>query len=256
MTVTEALVSGLTQGFTEFLPVSSSGHLVLMRKFLGLPEASVLFDVWLHVATLMAVILYFGKDIVRLVREKNLKWLFCIAIATTPAVVAALFFSDKILGTRSSVQSVAVMLIVTALILFAGQLVLWIRKKPGSGPDYFNSVVVGLAQAFALLPGISRSGATISTGLAAGMDKENAFKFSFLMAIPAIIGATIYETLKLDSASAISGNWAGYASGMLAAFIAGLVSLRFLWWIMKGKRLFVFGVYCLLVGVSVILFPE
>jgi len=253
MTITEALVSGAVQGFTEFLPVSSSGHLVLMRSLLGLPETGVLFDIWLHVATLAAVVFYFAKDIAALVREKNTKWLFCIIIATIPAVVAALFFSEEILKVRSSVRAVAFMLLVTAFMLFAGQVVLWMRKRGGSSPAFTSSFIVGIAQAFALIPGISRSGATISAGLASGMDAKTAFNFSFLMAIPAIIGATVYETLKLGSESALAGNFAAYASGMLCAFAAGLVSLRFLWRVMSGKKLFVFGIYCFLVGTGVIL---
>ena len=254
MTITEALISGVVQGLTEFLPVSSSGHLVLVHRFFGFTEPSIFFDICLHVATLAAVILYFGRDIVTLIREKNLGWLFYIAIGTVPAVLAALFFDKKISTFFVDSGKVALMLILTGLALFAGQFALWRERRPGRGPTLLTSLLVGIAQAFALLPGISRSGVTISTGLVSGIKAEEAFRFSFLLSVPVIIGAAIYKALTLDITSIVSGNLVSYAAGMGVAFIIGLLSLRLLWWVIKENRLFIFGIYCLLLGAIGIFF--
>ena len=254
MTITEALISGVVQGLTEFLPISSSGHLVLVHNFFGFSEPGIFFDICLHAATLMAVILYFSRDIAALVREKNIMWLFYIASATVPAVLAGLLFEKKISAFFTDPGKVAFMLILTALALFAGQFSLWRRMRPGAGPSFFTSLLVGIAQAFALLPGISRSGMTISTGLIGGMKAEEAFRFSFLLSVPVIIGAVAYKALTLDIGAVISGNLANYAAGMAAAFIVGLLSLRLLWWVIKEKRLFIFGIYCLFLGTIGIIF--
>ena len=122
MTILEALVSGVVQGVTEFLPVSSSGHLVLVHSIFGLDEPKIFFDICLHAATLLAVIVYFAKDIYELMRSRNVKWLGLLAVGTIPAVLAALLFEDQITRFFSSPAKVAYMLIITAMILFAGQL--------------------------------------------------------------------------------------------------------------------------------------
>jgi len=191
---------------TEFLPISSSGHLVLAHKFFNITEPVIFFDICLHVATLGAVLLYFRKDIVSLVREKNLKWLFFLAIATVPAVLAALLFEDQISGFFDSAKKVAYMLIVTGVVLFLGQLSLKKAEEKGTGPTFFKSIFVGISQAFALLPGISRSGITISSGLFGGMKKEEAFRFSFLLSVPAILGALGYKIFTGEAATELSGS--------------------------------------------------
>jgi undecaprenyl-diphosphatase len=250
MTIIEALISGFVQGITEFLPVSSSGHLVLVHRFFGFKEPNVFFDICLHAATLGAVILYFGRDICALIKEKNIAWFFYIAIGTVPAVGVALLFENRISGFFTDPRKVAFMLILTALALFLGQMVLWKRLNTGRGPTVRSSLLVGAAQALALLPGISRSGMTISAGLLGGMKAEEAFRFSFLLSIPIIAGAVLYKALTVDVAAMISGNSAAYAYGMASAFVAGIISLRLLWWIIRGRRLYVFGIYCFLLGAA------
>ncbi len=254
MTTTEALISGIVQGVTEFLPVSSSGHLVLLHRFFGLSEPGIFFDICLHVATLMAVILYFGKDIRNLVKQRNTRWLFCVALGTVPAVAAALLFGEYVSSFFMSPVKVSLMLIVTALVLFLSPLSLLRKARPGKGPTFRTSLLVGIAQAFALFPGISRSGVTISTGLLGGIKAEEAFRFSFLLSIPIIIGATLHKALTLDMAEAVSGNLANYIAGMSTAFTVGFFSLRFLWKAVKSERLFIFGAYCLLIGIAGLLF--
>ena len=236
------------QGLTEFLPVSSSGHLVLVHGFFGFSQPGIFFDICLHAATLGAVVIYFGRDIISLIRGRKIEWLFYIAIGTVPAVLAALFFEDRIEGFFTDTGKVAVTLMVTGFILFAGQAALWRTKGEGKSPTYSNSVTVGIAQAFALLPGISRSGITISAGLLGGIKAEEAFRFSFLLSVPAILGALLYKGITTDVASAVSGNLTGYIAGMSAAFLAGLASLRLLWWVIKARRLYIFGAYCVLLG--------
>jgi undecaprenyl-diphosphatase len=256
MSTIEALISGVVQGLTEFLPVSSSGHLVLVHKFFGLSESSIFFDICLHVATLMAVLVYFRKDILSLIREKRVDWLLFIAIGTVPAVIAALLFEEKISLIFVSPKKVAFMFIATALALFVGQISQVKRTSSGKGPTALTSLLVGIGQAFALLPGISRSGMTISSGLLGGMNTENAFKFSFLLSIPVILGATLYKALKIDFAGVVLNNLGNYATGMIAAFVVGLLSLMLLWKAVKARRLFIFGIYCLLLGLAGILFWE
>jgi undecaprenyl-diphosphatase len=242
------------QGVTEFLPVSSSGHLVFIHRLFGFSEPAIFFDICLHVATLMAVIIYFSRDIVRLARGKEWKWLFYIIIATIPAVLAALIFEDKISAFFVDPVKVAMMLVVTGIILFAGQFCLSKRKDGGTPPTFFSSLFVGIAQAFALLPGISRSGATISSGLMGGMNKEDAFRFSFLISIPAIVGAVSYKALTSDIGTAIEGNVLNYAAGMAVAFAAGFLCLHILWNFIKRNQLYVFGGYCILLGAAYMIF--
>jgi undecaprenyl-diphosphatase len=254
MSIAEAIISGVVQGLTEFLPVSSSGHLVLVHKFFGLSESSIFFDICLHVGTLMAVLVYFAKDIASLIREKRIDWLLFIAVATVPAVIAALLFEEKISGIFVSPGKVAYLFIVTALVLFAGQISQIKRTRPGKEPTFLTSLLVGISQAFALLPGVSRSGMTISSGLLGGMKAESAFKFSFLLSIPVILGATLYKSLKIDFAGIVLSNSGNYIAGMLTAFAVGFLSLMILWKAVKARRLFIFGIYCLLLGITGILF--
>ncbi len=257
MTITEAVTCGVVQGLTEFLPVSSSGHLVLIHSLLGSSSvATIFFDVCLHAATVAAVLLYFRRDILQLVRERNRRWLFCLTVGTIPAVIAALLFRSEISAFFASPRKTAAMLIVTAVVLFLGQLSLW-KKKSGArsaNPTFIRALAVGLAQACALIPGISRSGMTISTGLVSGMKIREAFRFSFLLSIPIVAAAAVYEMFSCGFSGGTSGEFVYYAIGMVSAFITGLLSLRLLWWIMKRRNMFVFSIYCVLLGAGILLF--
>jgi len=182
-------------------------------------------------------------------------WLFFIIIGTVPAVLAALFFENEIAHFFTDVKNVSFMLVVTAMILFAGQFALKKVLREGNEPlGALSSILVGIAQAFALIPGISRSGATISMGLLRKMDPKDAFRFSFLLSIPAILGATLYEGLKIDITEAVFKNLPIYTAGMTAAFIVGFFSLFLLWKFLREKHLYFFGIYCLILGVTGIIF--
>ncbi|MFH1664803.1 MAG: undecaprenyl-diphosphate phosphatase [Candidatus Omnitrophota bacterium] len=255
MTTAEALISGVIQGATEFLPVSSSGHLVLVHSFFGFSAGSnIFFDLCLHAATLMAVILFFWRDIAAFARDRDVKEITCFIIGTVPAVVCALLFEDRIEQFFMSPAKVMWMLVVTAFILFAGQAALLRKERPEKRLTPGTSLFVGAAQAFALIPGISRSGATVSAGLVGGLGVEKAFRFSFLLSIPVIAGAIAYKTLTIDVKEVVGGDITGYLGGMAAAFITGLLSLRILWWVMRGKKLYLFGIYCLSLGIAGLFF--
>jgi len=254
MTLTEAIVSGIVQGLTEFLPISSSGHLVLVHGFFGFSQPGIFFDICLHVATLGAVVIYFGRDIIQLARQKRTEWLLYLAVGTVPAVLAALFFEDRITAFFTDTGKVGITLMATGLVLFAGEGALRVRKGLGDTASLKSSAAVGLAQALALLPGISRSGMTISTGLLSGMRTEEAFRFSFLLSIPAITGAVLYKGISREAAAAVSGNALNYAAGMFLAFVTGILSLRLLWWVLKRRRLYIFGAYCLVLGACCLFF--
>lgn len=249
MTITEALTSGIVQGLTEFLPVSSSGHLVFLHSFFGFKEPNIFFDICLHAGTLTAVVIYFLRDIVDLIRQKNINWLICIIIGSIPAVAAALLFENRIEAFFTDPAKVSGMLIATGFVLFAGQLAMKKRGlSGGSEPAPGSALAVGAAQAFALLPGISRSGMTISLGLVAGIKTEDAYRFSFLLSIPVIAGALLYKVIGTDVVSVVKGDLLAYVAGTVTAFLVGWASLFVLWKAVKGKRLYLFGIYCLLAG--------
>lgn len=253
MTLIEALISGIVQGFTEFLPISSSGHLVFVHAFFGFKDPSMFFDICLHAATLIAVLVFFRRDILDLVQGRNIKWLAYIAVATIPAVVVGVMFENRIDSFFADPRKVCFMLIVTALALFAGQVAL-VKGKSDGRLSMGRSILVGIAQSVALIPGISRSGATISAGIAGGVKAEGAFRFSFLLSVPIIIAAVIYKTVTLDAAEASSINLTVYLIGMAGAFLTGLGALSILRKVIAAKKLYVFGIYCFLLGLAGILF--
>jgi undecaprenyl-diphosphatase len=250
MTLFESLISGLVQGLTEFLPVSSSGHLVLVHSFFGAEEPDIFFDICLHLATLGAVLVFFRKDIIALFTRAGSKLAFLVAVATLPAVAAGLLIRKHMDHLFQSPRAVSFMLIGTALVLLAGHSAMKRLSGGGKKPGLLSSINVGLAQVLALLPGISRSGVTISAGLLAGVKAEDSFKFSFLMAIPVIAGAALHEVISGGAEALEPGVFFVYAAGMVAAFVSGLFGLSFLLKVIRASRLWVFSVYCFLAGAA------
>jgi len=228
MTILESLIAGLVQGITEFLPVSSSGHLVLVHSFFGMEEPEVFFDICLHFATLGAVLVFFRKDIAALFTRAGSRLVPYLLIATIPAGIGGFFLRDFVTGFFMSPKAVSFMLIVTALVLVAGQVALVRMPDTKKGPGFFSSVTVGVFQVFALIPGISRSGITVSAGLVSGVSAENSFRFSFLMSIPVIAGAMLYEIVSGGGGKLDTGDLLVYSAGMVTAFISGLLGLGFL----------------------------
>ncbi len=255
-----AALLGLLQGLTEFLPVSSSGHLVLAQHALGLNVSdgllsSLAFDIVLHLGTLLAVLVYFRARIMALTRsvfDKNMveerKMIGFVIIATLPAVAAGLFIKSQLGGLYHSATFASSMLLVTGAMLLSTGFI----KVGTADTKLKSSLWIGVAQALAILPGISRSGSTISMGMFLGVDPRKAAEFSFLMAIPAILGAAVLELKDLDGIS--SGDLGIYLVGAAVAFVSGLAAVG---WLMRliGKGQFkYFGVYCLLIGSASLLF--
>lgn len=244
MTVFQALILGVIQGLTEFLPVSSSGHLVIFQSLFGLKEQQLTFDIFLHFATLLSVLVYFRNDIIALFGKER-RMLPYIVMASIPTFVIAMLFKSAIEGFFESVPFVGGALVIT------GMWLIWANSfavRQGANPiGMGNSILIGIAQGIAILPGISRSGSTIATGLLSGLKKEDAFRFSFLLSIPAILGATL---LKFSNISyKLAGVNAGaYLIGGAAAAVTGFMAIGVLSRAVMKNKLYFFGIYCFIAG--------
>jgi len=253
--VLSAIILGIIQGLTEFLPVSSSGHLEIFKVILGdnkLPNESLLMTVILHFATACSTIVVFKDDIKDLILglfsfEKNDSFWFSVKIilSMVPAVFVGFFFESEIESLfNGNLTIVGSMLILTGALLFLAD-----KAKPSEKKISFSSsLIVGIAQAIAIVPGISRSGATISTAVILGIDKENAAKFSFLMVVPLIIGKVIKD---ITSAETIVNNESIFPLiiGFVFAFITGMIACKWMIKLVKNSKLKYFSIYCFLVGI-------
>jgi len=245
MSFFEAIISGIVQGVTEFLPVSSSGHLVILHRLIGLKEPQMAFDIMLHVGTLAAIFIVFWNDILNVFTTKKKIGQF-ILIGTIATGVFVLVFGKGIESAFGNVKVVAAMLVLTGVWLIFGNFV-----RFGSGPmSGFKAVLIGLVQGIASLPGISRSGATISMGLSLGLDAKSAARFSFLLSIPAVIAAFL---LKIKDV-AFAGFGINYMVGFIISCIVGILSLKLLLRVLYRNRLHWFGIYCISAGLLVLVF--
>jgi undecaprenyl-diphosphatase len=236
----DALILGIVQGLTEFLPVSSSGHLLLLEK-LGVGEPSLLFNVLLHAGSLLAVVIFFFKPIKELFLHPFQKTTLYIVLATLPTVALALLFKYVFPAVLDG-TFLGASFMLTAFLLFLSKL--FERNKNELCPiDAKISLVAGVVQGIAVLPGISRSGATISALTLCGAEKKQAFEFSFLLSIPIIVGSAILEGADAAAHGAQSFNWAAAAIGMAAAFISGLIALKLFANLIKKHSLIPFAIY-------------
>lgn len=248
------LILGIVQGLTEFLPVSSSGHLALCADALNLPENDIAFTVLVHAATALSTMVVFKDDIMKLISgETPRKYLAFLAISMIPAGIIGFTFKDQIKSITST-ELVGYMLIVTAVILALSQKI----KSSGTKPvGWLNSLLIGSVQAMAILPGISRSGSTIGAALMLGVSREEAARFSFLMALPVIGGATLLEAKDLLEAGTIASGESipvlGYTLGFFTAFVSGLFACKWMIRLVKGTNLMWFAVYCLIIGLVTII---
>ncbi|MEM1441530.1 MAG: undecaprenyl-diphosphate phosphatase [Verrucomicrobiota bacterium] len=261
MSFLEAIILGLVQGLTEFLPVSSSGHLVLTQKLLGVEDKGVTFEILVHFGTLLSVIIYFWKPLWRMIlaiippfREeyaKERRMIGFLAIASIPAAIVGFSpLKDVFEGTYEKPAIVGLLLIVTGAILFLPRL--FPKRKGNAEVGVKSAIIMGIGQAFAILPGVSRSGSTIVSGMMAGVKSSAAAEFSFLMAIPAIAAATVLELRDLSEVD--TALLAPYFAGALVAFLSGLGAIySVLAAIRKGKFEY-FGVYCLVAGLLAFLY--
>lgn len=257
MTVWQALVLGVVQGMAEFLPISSSGHLVLLQNFFKLDGSNILFDTLVHIATLLSVVVFFWSDIIKL---KFRDWVV-IAIGTLPAVIVGLFLKDQIELLFSQARVVSVALIGSGVINFLSDRRLGKTTTPQSAAEpapakvtWKQSLVTGIFQAVAITPGISRSGSTVLGGLTTGLSRRDAFRFSFLLSIPAIIGATVLQLADAATTELYLLRTPPFILGALAAFGSGLASLVLFRYVMRSARMEWFGWYCVTIGVLSLLF--
>ncbi len=254
----EAIILGIIQGLTEFLPVSSSGHLELAKVILGdesLPEESMLMTVVLHAATALSTIVVFRKDILDLLKglfqfknNDEFKFSLNIVLSMIPAAVIGVLFDDVIEAFfGGKVLLVGTMLLLTAVLLILADK----AKNTGKKVGIKEAIIIGVSQAIAIMPGISRSGATISTSVLLGVDREKAARFSFLMVVPLIFGKIAKDIL--DGAfNNISGDILNYGIGFVAAFVTGILACTWMIKLVKKSKLKYFAYYCLVVGVVAI----
>lgn len=252
MNLLDAIILGLVQGLTEFLPVSSSGHLEIVKSLFGIdPEASFSFTVAVHGATVLSTIVVFRKEIMELISgvfrfriNDETIYVLKILISVIPVGIAGVLLKEPIEALfDGNLVFVGLMLIITALLLAASNYIRKGERKIG----YLDAVIIGIAQAIAVIPGISRSGATISTGLIIGNRKEDLARFSFLMVLIPVMGANILEMMsgKAGSATISAGI---IVAGFISAFISGYLACRWMIALVKKARLIWFAVYCLLIG--------
>ena len=253
MTLLEAIILGVIQGLTEFLPISSSGHLVLGQYILDIKLEGNGFEIVTHLGTLVSVLCVFWKEILSLILDitdkNNRKYIFYLILGTIPAVVIGFGAKSYISELFESVQLVSIALMVTGLILFFSKKV----KNNSLQIDAKKAFLIGITQAIAIVPGISRSGITICTALALGMSGKNAAKFSFLLAIPAISGAGLL--LALDPQSDITFiPLTSLIMAFMSSFIVGYICLKWLLSLLESGKFYFFGYYCFMIGLIVLVF--
>ena len=258
MSIIEAIVLGIIQGFTEFLPVSSSGHLELAKVILGdtsVPEESLTFTVVLHFATALSTLVIFRKEVLEIFKGLMLfkwneatKFSIKIVISMIPAVFIGLLFEEQLAAFFSrNVLLVGLMLLLTAVLLLLADKAKNTHKKV----SFSNAVLVGLSQAIAMLPGISRSGATISASVLLGIDRTKAARFSFLMVVPLIFGKIGKDVLSGDL-NFQSSDSIPIAVGFITAFVAGLLACKWMISLVKKSNLSYFSFYCAIIGIAAI----
>jgi len=245
MTVLEAVISGIVQGLTEFLPVSSSGHLVILHKIFGLKEPQIAFDIFLHIGTMVSVLIFFAKDIINII-VKDRKMMLLIILACVPTFIIGFLSKDIAERLFGSSLTVGYALIITGLWLLIAHFFA-IRNKSPHGVSLLDSIIIGIAQGIAVIPGISRSGATIGTGLMLGLEGSMAVKFSFLLSVPAILGASAVKFIHIEKGLEGAAT-VPFMAGGLAALFTGIAAIYLLLKAVKMSKLWAFGVYCILAG--------
>lgn len=270
MSLVQAILLGAVQGLTEFLPVSSSGHLVLAEHLLGVPVTDdITFEVFVHFGTLLSVLVALWPEVKGISRaflsgvmnlnlvptyyqeNEHFRIIPLIMAASIPAAIIGLMFEDQVAAAFTDPKLVAVMLVITGLILFLTQLV----KHPGTKRvGIISGLIIGIAQAFAIIPGISRSGSTISTALYLGISPLRAARFSFLMSVPVIAGATFLKTIDIIREGISLEGMAPILAGTVIAFATGYLAINFLLKIIEKGKFSIFSFYCLTVGTLGIVF--
>jgi undecaprenyl-diphosphatase len=251
MDILQAIILGIVQGITEWLPISSKSHLIIVQQLFGLVQPAI-FDLILHIGSLLVILLVFWTDVKELFfgilngRKESWMMVLYIVIATIPIVVFGFLLEDVVKSSMNSLYILGYGFLFTATIIFLSQ---YPRVKDKS-LNVWNSLIVGFGQVLALFPGVSRSGTTISTGMMLGVKKESIAKFSFLIFIPAILGATVLEFKDVNQIESVGP----LIVGTIVAMVVGYLSLKLLLNIIKNDKFKWFSVYCLVLGLIVLLF--
>ena len=241
----KTIILGIVQGLTEFLPVSSSGHLAILERAFGISEP-VSLAVFLHLGTLIAIVVFFFNPIHKLVKgitcgnKESIHYGMNIAIGTIPILIAGLFLKPWVAHAFTNVTVVSILLGITGTIVLVTAIIGKRQKKI----TRLTALFIGIGQMFAILPGISRSGMTISAGLFSGVEPEQAFEFSFLLSIPAVFGANVYELWHVSN----FGNIPELLAGMFFSFLTGLLALKILRRMVR-RYFYLFGLYCLIISI-------
>lgn len=285
MSLLEALFLAVVQGVAEFLPISSSGHLAIFKNVFGVnKDTGLLYEVMLHVGTLAAVFIVYWKDIWELIREgfaiigtalsntyKFFVNLFCkdkkeykqvinspyrrfvmlIIISTIPTGIIGILLSDVIEAASTTLLVPGICLLITSLLLYISEMVTE-KDFNESNTSYGKGLFIGIIQGFATLPGISRSGSTITAGLFCGLERNFAVKYSFILSIPAILGAAVLELKDFNEISIGSVELVNYVVGMLVSAVVGYICIRWLLVLVKNKKFKYFSIYCFIVGIVAI----
>lgn len=261
----EALILGIVQGLTEFLPVSSSGHLEIGQALLGTSgEENLLFAVVVHAATVLSTLVILWREVAQLFKGTftTFKWnqdkdyVVKILVSMIPVFIVGMFFKDQVEAFfGNGLLIVGICLIITALLLWLSEFLTKRLKRQGHEVTYRDALIIGCAQAVAVLPGLSRSGTTIATGLMCGVSKEQVAKFSFLMVLIPILGDALLELKDiLTGEVVVTIGWLPLVVGFIAAFATGCFACRFMIDIVRRQKLIYFAVYCLCVGTFAIIY--
>ncbi|QUH31836.1 undecaprenyl-diphosphate phosphatase [Vallitalea guaymasensis] len=285
MSFFEAILMGIVQGVTEFLPISSSGHLAISRHILGLQLDNILFEVLLHIGTLVAIIAVYYKDVIdlivsglgligrlfkyiiisignliyknnkkvpQIIDNDKKKFVMLIIVASIPTAIIGLILEEKIIESFDILLVPGICLIITGFLLYSTIKLKSGTKKEGK-TSYKDAIIIGTFQGFAGLPGISRSGSTIVASLLRGLNKEFAVKFSFLMSLPAVIGAMILQIKDLEWDTLSTIITAPYVVGMAVSAFVGYICIKFLIKLIKQNKLHYFAYYCFVIGIIIII---
>lgn len=246
MTFWDSLILGSIQGVTEFLPISSSGHLVIIQSLLGINQPGNDFEILVHIGTLGSIFYVFQNDILEILgslkKKSTLNFLNLIILGTLPAVLVGLNFKDQIALLFENITNVSVALIFTGTVLMST----YFLKRKDLENNFSKALLIGVFQSIAIIPGISRSGMTISIAMLLGLSPKKAAKFSFMLAIPAISGAGILTAL--DTTNGFLLPYPVLFGGLISSFLVGVLSLKILLKLLKDGKFHFFGVYCVLIG--------
>lgn len=262
MSLLQAVILGVVQGLTEFLPVSSSGHLVLAEKLMGVATQNLRFEVTVHLATALAVCVAYRRKIGKLVRavfrariypkngrvrvvDENLRLFLLLVLATVPGALVGYLLDDLVEKAFANPVTTSIGLVITGTVLYSTRFV----KRHDKSMNWWRALAIGLAQAVAILPGISRSGSTIATGILAGIKQERAAEFSFLLSVPIILGAGLVKLRETSLTAIPASEMASLIAGAVTAGLTGFLAIKWLLKLIKQGRFDAFSYYCWIVGV-------